>query len=127
MYIGLPETLFANDSAFFALEDRLYAPGIVEAKKAYSLFEGDSIRYITSFEDAAAIGRSLKIESDITTPAGTYNNYLYFEKNARNYRRDQVFFKPGIGVLKYKREKAKMGVPIIKTEQILTLVSYHIE
>ena len=127
MYIGLPETLFANDSAFFALEDRLYAPGIVEAKKGYSLFEGDSIRYITSFEDAAAIGRSLKIESEMTTPAGTYNNYLYFEKNARNYRKDQVFFKPGIGVLKYKREKAKLGVPIIKTEQILTLVSYHIE
>ncbi len=91
------------------------------------MFEGDSIKYITSFEDAAAIGRSLKIESDITTPTGTYNNYLYFEKNARNYRKDQIFFKPGIGVLKYIREKAQMGERIIKPEQILTLVSYHIE
>ena len=55
--VGLPEILFANDSAFFGLEDRLYAPNIMEAKKSYSLFEGDSIRYLTSFEDAAAIGR----------------------------------------------------------------------
>ncbi len=125
--IGLPEILFANDSAFFGLEDRLYAPNVMEAKKGFSMFEGDSIKYITSFEDAAAIGRSLKIESDITTPTGTYNNYLYFEKNARNYRKDQIFFKPGIGVLKYIREKAQMGERIIKPEQILTLVSYHIE
>ena len=105
----------------------------LKAYKALNNFNGDAkfstwfyrIVYNTALTKLSSKKR--KIESEMTTPAGTYNNYLYFEKNARNYRKDQVFFKPGIGVLKYKREKAKLGVPIIKTEQILTLVSYHIE
>lgn len=125
--IGLPNILYANDSTFFSMEERLYALNTLDVKKDYSLFEGDSIKYLTSFEDAAAIGRSLKIEADLNTPTGKYTNYLFFEKFARNYRKDQILFKPGIGVIKYIREKARMGERILKPEQISTLVSYHIE
>lgn len=127
MTVGLPERLYTNDSAFFKLENRIFIQGIIDAKKDFSLFPGDSIRYLASFDDAAAVGRSLKIKTDFETPAGKYDECLYFEKNARNYRKDQVYFKPGIGVLKYIQEKAPFGQRVIKLQQISTLVAYHIE
>lgn len=125
--IGLPERLYANDSSFFKIQDRMFTPGVMDAKKDFSLFAGDSLRYLASFDDAAAQGRSLKLNNSIKSPAGTFTDCLYFEKNARNYRKDQVYFKPGIGVIRYVQEKAPMGSPFIKLQQISTLVSYHIE
>lgn len=127
MEIGLPGTLYANDSALFSITDRLFLPDVKDAKKEYGLFPGDSLRYLASFEDAAAQGRSLKITGNYKTPAGSFNDYLYFEKNARNYRKDQVYFEPGIGVLKYIQEKAPMGTRLLKLQQVSTLVAYHIE
>ncbi|MBI3140043.1 MAG: hypothetical protein HYZ15_15815 [Sphingobacteriales bacterium] len=125
--VGLPEKLYANDSTLFKMENRMFASGFIDAKKEYGLFTGDSLRYLSGFEDAAAIARSLKTNSVMTTPAGDFSGYLYFEKNARNYRKDQVFFQPGIGVIRYVREMAAMGSPLIKLQQVSTLVSYHLE
>ena len=125
--VGLPDILFANDSSVFGLADRLFIPDFKDVKKEYGLFTGDSLRYLTSFEDAAAMGRSLRLETALITSAGTFDDCYYFEKNARNYRRDQVFFKPGIGVVKYILEKAPVGQPVIKLQQISTLVKFHIE
>jgi hypothetical protein len=125
--IGLPDILYTNDTAFFGLNDRMYNPGIKDVKKDYSLFPGDSVKYLASFEDNAASGRSLKLDYTVITPAGNFDQCIYFEKNARNYRKDQVFFRPGLGVLKYIMEKAPMGSRIIKLQQVSTLVSYHIE
>ena len=125
--VGLPDILYANDSCFFGLADRLFAPDIKDVKKEFGLFPGDSLRYITSFEDAAAQGRSLRIASPLITPAGTFHDCLYFEKNARNYRKDQVYFKPGLGVVKYIYEKAPIGQRVIKLQQVSNLISFHIE
>lgn len=125
--VGLPDIMYANDSSFFNLSDRLFTPDIMDVKKEFGLFPGDSLKYLTSFEDAAAMGRSLKFDSPIQTPAGTFNDCLYFEKNARNYRKDQVYFKPGLGVVKYIMEKAPIGQRVIKLQQVSTLVSVHIE
>jgi hypothetical protein len=125
--VGLPDILYANDSTFFGLEDRLFTPGIIDVKKEFGLFAGDSLRYLTSFQDAAAQGRSLKTETVIKTSAGTFNDCIYFEKNARSYRKDQVYFEPGLGVIKYIQEKAPIGTRIIKLQQVSTLVAYHIE
>jgi hypothetical protein len=125
--VGLPDVLYANDSSFFELADRLFSPDIMDVKKDFGLFPGDSLRYLTSFEDAAALGRSLKIEATLKTSAGTFDDCFYFEKNARNYRKDQVFFKPGIGVVKYIMEKAPIGQRVIKLQQVSNLVSFHIE
>ncbi len=127
IYIGLPDVLYANDSTFFGLVDRMYNPGIKDVKKDYSLFTGDSIKYLTSFEDNAAMGRSLKLTDDVITPAGNFDNCIYFEKNARNYRKDQVIFRPGLGVIRYIREKAPVGSREIKLQQISTLIAYHLE
>jgi hypothetical protein len=127
IYAGIPDIMYSSDSSLFTLEDRFFTFGIKDVKLDISLFTGDSARYITSFEDAAARGRSLKIETALKTPAGSFSDYVYFEKNAYNYRKDQVFFKPGIGVLKYIQEKAPMGLRTIKLQQILTLVAFHIE
>lgn len=125
--IGLPAKMYASDSAIFKIEDRMFTEGIKDVKKEYGLFEGDSLRYITAFEDAAAIGRSLKINTSINTPAGEFSDMLFVEKNARNFRKDQVWFKPGIGVIKYRQEKAVMGSPVVKLQKVSTLVGYHLE
>lgn len=125
--VGLPAKMYASDSALFKIEDRMFIEGIKDVKKEYGLFEGDSLRYITAFEDAAAIGRSLKLNTSISTPAGEFSDILFVEKNARNFRKDQVWFKPGIGVIKYRQEKAAMGSPLVKLQKIATLVGYHME
>ncbi len=125
--VGLPQIIYANDSTFFSLADRMFTPGVKDVKKEYGLFPGDSIKYLTSFEDAAATGRSIKMQSTFKTDAGNVNNCIFFEKYARNYRRDQLYFKEGIGIMKYTMEKAPMGSRILQLQQVSTLVSYHIE
>ncbi|HYC40712.1 MAG TPA: hypothetical protein VEB63_09505 [Chitinophagaceae bacterium] len=125
--VGLPDRMYATDSAIYKIENRLFAPGFVDAKKDYSLFPGDSLRYLASFEDAAAQGRSLRLQTPISTLAGIFDNLVYFEKNARNYRRDQVYFKPGLGVVKYIREQAPMGSPFVRLQQVSTLIAFHVD
>jgi hypothetical protein len=125
--IGLPETLYANDSAFFGLSDRMFTPDIKDARKDYMIPAGDSVKYLTNFEDAAASGRSVKLPAPVQTSFGTFGDCIFFEKNARNYRKDQVFFKPGLGVVKYIREEAPMGDRYIKLQQVSTLIGVHIE
>jgi len=127
LFVGLPEILYANDSAFFALSERSFIPDILDAKREFNIPVGDSIKYLTSFEDAAATGRTLKLQTPVLTSFGTFNDCLYFEKNARSYRKDQVFFKPGLGVIKFIHEKAPLGERAIKMQQISTLVGVHIE
>jgi hypothetical protein len=67
------------------------------------------------------------LASPVTVNAGTFSDCLYFDKNARNFRRDQVYFKPGIGVLKYIQEMAPMGTREMKTQQISTLVKFYFQ
>ncbi len=125
--VGLPVTMYANDSAFFTMSERLFAPDFKDAKRDYNIPSGDSVKYLSSFDDIAASGRSVKMHTAITTPMGTFKDCVYFEKNARYYRKDQVFFKPGLGVVKYIQEKAQPGTMVIKLQQISTLVAVHIE
>lgn len=127
LFVGIPQTLYTNDSSLIGMQERLYNPDVADAKKEFGLFTGDSLKYLASFDDIAAAGRSLKMKGTYITPAGTFDDYLYFEKNARNYRKDQVFFKPGVGVLKYIQEKAPFGTRVIKLQQVLTLVSFNFE
>jgi hypothetical protein len=128
MEIGLPEMLNTNDSTIFSLAQRNFDPAITDARKDYGLFAGDSLRYLGGFDDIAAHCRSLKISNGaLKIPAGNFTNYLYFEKNARYYQRDQVYILPGTGVLKYIQEKSQFGSPQIKLQKISTLVSFHIE
>lgn len=125
--VGLPSTLYANDSAFFTLSDRMFTPDVMDARKDYLLPAGDSVKYLASFEDAAANGKSIRMSEPFTTIAGTFSDCIYFEKNARYFRRDQVYYKPGLGVIKYIQEKASPGDRVIKLQQVSTLVTVHIE
>lgn len=125
--LGLPARIYTSDSALFGMEDRMFSNGIRDVKKEFGLFAGDSVRYISGFRDAAAITRSLKWNNPVHTEAGDFTGCIYIDKNARNYRRDQVFFKPGVGVIRYVREEAPMGSPRIKLQRISTLVSYSFE
>ena len=125
--VGLPEFMYANDSVIFTADYRALSPDpIRDAKKEYGLFEGDSIFYLTNFEDAAALGKSVKIKETYNTPAGSFNDCILFEKKAPLSRRDKVIFKPGIGVLRYTSETA-MGSPEYKIQQVSTLVSFHLD
>ena len=125
--VGLPERFYANDSAFFEMDSRIFAPDIFDVQKDFSLFQGDSIRYLAHFEDIAAIGRSVKMQNFISTPAGGFYDYILFEKNSRSYRKDQIYFKPGLGVIRYSLELAPAGSGVIKLQQVSTLIAFHIE
>lgn len=126
--IGLPDMVYANDSAIFLAEYRVFSPDPVrDVKKTYSIFPGDSIHYLTSIDDNAAMGRSVKLQGTIKTPAGSFGDCLLFEKTAPFYRKDQVIFKPGLGIVKYISEVAPLGSPVMKLQQVSTLISYRID
>jgi len=125
--VGLPERFYANDSSFFKIEERMFIGGILDVRREFGLFPGDSLRYLANFEDAAAVGRLLKVPGTYSSPAGNFTDCIYFDKNARNFQHDQLWFKPGIGVVKYIQEKAPMGTPFVKLQRISTLLKYHFE
>ena len=82
--------------------------------------------YLTNFEDVAAMGKAVKINETYNTPAGSFNDCILFEKKAPFSRRDQVIFKPGVGVLRYTSEIA-MRSPEFKMQEVSTLVSFHLD
>jgi hypothetical protein len=126
--IGLPRLLFANDSSVFGLSNRFFsAECIKDVKKEYSLFPGDSLKYLASFGDNAAQGRSVKLNNELATSAGVFSDCILFEKTAPHFRKEQVFFKPGTGVIKYTNSEAEMGSPLVKLKRIATLVEVHIQ
>ena len=126
--VGLPAIMYANDSTLFALENRIFGDiGERDASREFSLYNSDTTFYLANFEDMAAMGRSIKLQTSLTTAAGTFNGCVYFDKNARSYRRDQLIIKPGVGVVKYIYEEAPMGQPLLKMQKIMTLVAMHIE
>jgi hypothetical protein len=125
--IGIPETCYANDSAIFGLNQRLFSSDpVFDVKKEIYYSAQDSIRFLTSFSDEAAIGTQ-KMHKSVTTPMGTFSDCIFMEKFAPTYRRDQLYFEPGIGIVKYIFQKAPLGEYVIKTQRISTLVSYHID
>jgi hypothetical protein len=125
--IGLPSMLYANDSAFFAAIPLSFAPEMTNAAKSYGLFAGDSVRYLTSFDDIRAAGRSIKVNEPIKVPAGSFSNYLLFEKNANFFGSDQLIYKPGIGVLQYTQMRVPLGDWENKKQKVSTLIAYHLE
>ncbi|MCC7402650.1 MAG: hypothetical protein IT214_14315 [Chitinophagaceae bacterium] len=128
MEVGLPEFLYSSDSGIFSIQERYFSPTPVwDARKEFSLFSGETVSYLTHFDDNAALGKSVKLEDALNTPAGQFPDCIQFEKNARTFRKDEIFFKPGVGVIKYSQEKAPPGSPVIKLQKISTLVKFHIE
>jgi hypothetical protein len=127
MNIGLPEKLYANDSALYSIEDSYFIQGKMSSRKELRMLSTDSTRFLSSFEDIAAQAKILRLNAIISAPAGNFSDCIYFEKYSRNYRKDQVFFKPGIGVIRYVREMAPMGTSLLKMQQVSNLVSIHIE
>jgi hypothetical protein len=127
LQVGLPSTIYSNESAFFTLSERLFTPGIIDARKDYIMPEGDSVKYLSNFEDVAAHGRSVRLQGNVITTMGSFSDCILFEKNARYFRKDQVYFKPGLGVVKYIQEKTQSGHMEMKLQQISTLVAVHIE
>ena len=129
MEVGLPDVLYSSDSSIFSIEQRMFTPDdpVWDARKEFSLFSGATVNYLTHFDDNAAQGKSIKLDGTLETPAGQFPDCIQFEKNARSYRKDEIYFKPGIGVVKYTQEKAPMGSPVIKLQQTSTLVAFHIE
>jgi hypothetical protein len=125
--IGLPDHMYVNDSAFFKLETRMFNQDFMDVRSEFAVCTGDSARYLTNFEDAAATGRTVKLKEAVVVNGNSYTDCLYFDKNARSYRRDQLYIKPGVGVVRYIQEKAPMGSPFVKLTQVSTLIKYHLE
>ena len=125
-FVGLPLKTYANDSSIFGLDYRLFTSNtILDSRKEIFLFSQDSLRYITSFGDEAAIGRAL--HCNFSSRVATFTNCLFFEKYSPMYRRDQVYLQPGLGVVKFIHQEADQGSPEIQTRQISTLISFNIQ
>jgi hypothetical protein len=125
--VGLPRLLYANEHGIYQLEIRFFADCIWDAHKEFILPAGDSAKYLSHFEDNAAFGRAVKLTGSFKTPAGSFSDCILFEKDAKFYRKDQVYFKPGIGVVKYRLEKAPMVNPIVSLQKISTLVTFSLQ
>ena len=125
--IGLPARLYSNENGIFQMEKRMFTECFWDASKEFVMPAGDSAKYLTHFDDNAAFGRSVKLAETIQTPAGNFSDCVLFEKDAKFFRKDRVYFKPGLGVVKYICEKAEMGNPLIKLQQISTLVKIYTE
>jgi len=122
--VGLPLFCYSNDSAIFSIEQRLFSsPQIMDAKKQIFISHIDSIRYLSAFIDEAAIATQ-KMNSPISTALGNFNDCIFLEKLAPGYRKDQVYLKPGIGVVKYIYQEAPFSSPGIEMQRISTLVNY---
>lgn len=125
--IGLPTRLYANENGILKMERTMFSACAWGTNKEFIIPTGDSSKYLASFNDIAAQGRAVKLNNIVSTPAGYFSNCILFEKNARNFRKDQVIFKPGIGVVRYTKEKSQMGQPLLKMQQISTLVQVYME
>ena len=125
--VGLPEWLYANDSAIFSMNESWFLAGQLNSRREFGQISADSARYLSAFEDIAAQAKTIKLTAPVSSPAGTWNDCLYFEKYSRNYRKDQVFFEPGIGVIRYVHEMAAPGTSQLRMQQVSRLVSYHLE
>ena len=126
--VGLPNMLCATDSGIFGISQRMFSSETIwDASTEYSLFTGETSNYLAHFDDNAAQGKSIKLEAPMDTPAGAFSDCIQFEKYARTFRRDETYFKPGLGVVRYTLEEAPMGTPVIKLQQTSTLVGFHIE
>ncbi|MCX6317317.1 MAG: hypothetical protein NTW29_08500 [Bacteroidetes bacterium] len=127
MTIGLPVRMYANDSTIYSLEESYFIAGKKNSRREFGQISTDSTRYLSSFEDMAAQAKVIRLSGIISAPAGNFTGCIYFEKFSRSYRKDQVIFKPGIGVVRYVREMAAPGSPFMKLQQVSNLVSIHIE
>lgn len=129
MELGLPSIMNVTDSSIYTLALRFFVPECVkDVRKEYSIsFDGEAVQYLTSFDDNAAMGRSSKMTGSISCPAGNFKDCIQFEKSAPTFRKDITIFKPGVGVVKYRTEKAPLGAPDVLLEKVSTLISFHIE
>ena len=127
MDIGLPARLFVNENGIFQMQRRMFSACTWESNKEFITPAGDSSKYMARFDDIAAQGRAVKLAAMVTTPIGDFSDCILFEKYSRNFRKDQVIFKPGIGVVRYTREMSLRGHPLLKLQQISTLIQVHLE
>jgi hypothetical protein len=126
--IGLPAQMYVSDSSIYIADFRLFATDpIRDAKQEYGLFAGDSIGYLASFDDNAALGKSLKLTTQVVTPAGSFSDCIMYEKKSPYSRRDQMFFKPGLGVAKYTYELFDFNTMQWQPEKKSTLISFHLD
>ena len=125
--VGLPELCFSNDSAIISLQVRLFSsPRVMDARKEIFISAIDSIRFLSSFVDEAAIATE-KMNKTISTSLGHFTDCIFLEKFSPGYRKDQVYLKPGVGVVKYYYMEADGTTPGIPLQRISTLVKYIFE
>lgn len=125
-YIGLPGLLYANDSSLFSLDKQLFVvPEVMAARREYHFYPEDSVRYLTSFSDMGAVGKAIRQQSPVTTPAGSFSGCILYEKNAPGYRRERIWFMPGIGVVRFTQELAGSNGQL-KLRRISVLSAYQL-
>ncbi len=127
--VGLPLQMYSSNSAVYSLQRGVFIPDSLYSKREFYDIEKDSVIYLSGFSDIVAFGKIARRSGVMKTPLGNFYNYIFYEKYSPYYRRDRVYFVPGIGVIKYTNEyyKAPGSPDNFKAKKISTLVGYFAE
>lgn len=123
--IGLPRKLYASDDAIYGLQKGTFIMDSFYSKREF--YVADSVNFLSGFNDIIAFGKIVRRTEPVETPAGIFYNYILFEKYSPGYRRDKVYFVPGLGVIQYTSEFYKAPGPPSKMKLFIksSLVSYY--
>jgi hypothetical protein len=123
--IGLPKKLYASDDAIYGLQKGTFIMDTFYSKRGF--YEADSVNFLSGFNDIVAFGKIVKRAEPLKTPLGTFDSYILFEKYSPGYRRDKVYFVPGLGVIQYTSEFYKAPGPPSKMKLFIksTLMGYY--
>ncbi len=124
-FIGLPEKCMTTGKDLYSLQPRFFGGNlcVLDAAIEYSIPASDSIGYLAHFADEAAIGKAVKMKASLDLPFGKLDQCILFEKHAPGYRRDKVYIKPGVGVVKFIHALSSTVNGNIVIRQISTLMS----
>lgn len=124
--VGLPRKLYASDNAIYGLQNGTFIADSFYSKREFYEAESDSVSFLSGFADIVAFAKIVRRTEPVETPAGSFFNYILYEKYSPGYRRDRVYFVPGLGVIQYTSEFYKAPGPPSKMKLFIksSLVSY---
>ena len=126
--IGLPKNIYSSTTAIYGLQKGTFMADSMYSKREFYDAAADT-SFLAGFSDIVAFGKIINKTEILQTEAGSFSEYILFEKYAPGYRRDRVYFVPGLGVIQYTSEYYKAPGPPSNMKILIksSLVSYYAE
>jgi hypothetical protein len=126
--VGLPKDIYSSSDAIYGLQKGTFMADSMYSKREFYEADADT-SFLAGFADIVAFGKIINKTEILQTEAGSFPEYILYEKYAPGYRRDRIYFVPGFGVIKYTSEYYKAPGPPSNMKLLIksSLVSYHSE